>query len=97
MSDVSRNELALERTKLANQRTYLAYVRTGFVIAGIAGIFKKKWIAVFGLIMVLGSTIQYYLIDLHLDEGKILHSKILDMIPILYIVLSAAGFWLQIN
>ena len=97
MSDASSNELALERTKLANQRTYLAYVRTGFVIAGIAGIFKKKWIAVFGLIMVLGSTIQYYLIDLHLDEGTILHSKILDMMPILYIVLSVGAFWLQIN
>ena len=35
---VSSNDLAIQRTKFANQRTYLAYMRTGFGIAGIAGI-----------------------------------------------------------
>ena len=34
--------LLIYNTKLANQRTYLAYVRTGFLIAGVAGIFKEK-------------------------------------------------------
>ena len=38
---VSSNDLAIQRTKFANQRTYLAYMRTGFGIAGIAGAFKK--------------------------------------------------------
>ena len=52
-------ELAIQRTKLANQRTYLSYVRTGFVIAGVAGFFKKKWMAYFGLFMIIGSTYQY--------------------------------------
>ena len=28
------NELAVKRTQMANQRTYLAYMRTGFAIAG---------------------------------------------------------------
>ena len=36
---ITSNELALKRTKLANQRTYLAYMRTGFAIASIAGVF----------------------------------------------------------
>ena len=97
MSEASSNELALERTKLANQRTYLAYVRTGFVIAGIAGIFKKKWIAAFGLMMVLGSTIQYYLIDANLDKGRVLHSKIYDIMPIFYVFLSIGALYLQMN
>ena len=30
------NILSLERTKLANHRTYLAYMRTGLVVASIA-------------------------------------------------------------
>lgn len=34
---ISSNDLALERTRLANQRTYLADMRTGFVVAAIAG------------------------------------------------------------
>ena len=28
------NDLAIQRTKLANQRTYLAYMRTGFAVLG---------------------------------------------------------------
>ena len=39
---MNNNDLAKIRTKLANQRTYLAYMRTGFAIAAIAGSFKKK-------------------------------------------------------
>lgn len=39
-------DYAILNTKLANQRTYLSYVRNGFVISGVAGIFKKYWIAV---------------------------------------------------
>ena len=39
---MNKIDLSIYNTKLANQRTYLAYVRTGFVIAGVAGIFKKN-------------------------------------------------------
>ena len=47
---ITTNELAVMRTKLANQRTYLSYMRTGLAIAGIAGIFKKKKILIFGIL-----------------------------------------------
>ena len=58
---MNKIDLSIYNTKLANQRTYLAYVRTGFVIAGVAGIFKKKWIAFFGLIMIILSPhLKYY-------------------------------------
>ena len=63
------NNYTITNTKLANQRTYLAYVRTGFVIAGVAGVFKKKWIAIVGTIMIIGSTIQYYLINKYLKSN----------------------------
>ena len=95
MFGVSTNDLALERTKMANQRTYLAYVRTGFVIAALAGTFKKMWISIFGLIIVFGSTVQYYLIDKGLDKKEILHEKIFDMMPILYIFLLLGAMYLQ--
>ena len=42
---------------MANQRTYLAYMRTGFSIAGIAGHFKHFFVALFGLFMILSSTL----------------------------------------
>ena len=38
---MNSNELAIQRTKLSNQRTYLAYMRTGFAVVGIAGLFKN--------------------------------------------------------
>ena len=43
LQGINNNQLAIERTKLANQRTYLAYIRTGFAIAGISGIFKSMF------------------------------------------------------
>ena len=38
---ITNNDLAIQRTKFSNQRTYLAYMRTGFGIAALAGTFKK--------------------------------------------------------
>ena len=41
IKELTSYELAIKRTKLANERTYLAYMRTGFGIAALAGVFKK--------------------------------------------------------
>ena len=90
-------DYTVANTKMANQRTYLAYVRTGFVIAGVAGVFKKKWIAVFGIIMILGSTIQYYLINRDLDNKKSLNKDIFDNMAILYVLLSVGVLYLQMK
>ena len=97
MKDIYSQGMAVTKTKMANQRTYLAYVRTGFVIAGVAGIFKKKWIALFGIIMILGSTFQYYLINKALDNQKILRHEVFDNMPILYVVLSVGALYLQMK
>ncbi len=94
---VTSNELAIERTKLANQRTYLAYMRTGFGIAALAGSFKKMWILYFGIIMIIGSLIQYMLINNNLENKKNPSNTNLDYIPIIYVVLSLGVLYLQFN
>ena len=94
---MNTNDLAKQRTKLANQRTYLAYMRTGFAIAGIAGIFKKKWIACFGVLMIIGSIIQYLIINNDLDQNTVTNNKWLDRLPILYVVLSLGALYLQMK
>ena len=89
-------ELAKARTDLANQRTYLAYMRTGFAIAAIAGLFKKWYISVFGVMMVVTSTIQYYYI-----HESIKHSRKASWdyhyVPLIYSILSLAVIALQVN
>ena len=91
----NNNNLAIRRTKLANQRTYLAYMRTGFVISGFAGVFKKYWIAVFGIIMIIISSLQYFLINQQLNEKTYTNNKIFNYIPILYVLLSIGSLYLQ--
>ena len=88
---------SIATTKLANQRTYLAYVRTGFVIAGVSGVFKKYWIAIFGLIMIIGSTVQYYLINEDLDGKKDITNDLFDNMPIIYVLLSVGVLYLQMK
>lgn len=85
---ITNNELAVERTRLANQRTYLAYMRTGFAIATIAGAFNKKWIALFGVFMIFGSIYQYNSINDSLSLNHKLDTHIHDTTPIIYTVLS---------
>tara|TARA_B100000795_G_C22669694_1_gene387437 strand:- start:299 stop:592 length:294 start_codon:yes stop_codon:yes gene_type:complete len=92
---VNSNELAIQRTKLANQRTYLAYMRTGFGIAALAGNFKKKWIMLFGLTMILGSSIQYILINHSLQSQTNPKNDSLDKIPLIYVLLSFGTLYLQ--
>ena len=97
MSSLSSVDYTIANSKMANQRTYLAYVRTGFVIAGVAGVFKKKWIAVFGIIMILGSTIQYYLINRDLDNKKKMNKDLFDNMAIIYVLLSVGVLYLQMK
>ena len=75
---ISNNDLAIQRTKLANQRTYLSYIRTGFAIASVAGIFKKWWITAFGIVMIIGSAFQYKLLVDTLNNKDTINNKILD-------------------
>lgn len=92
-----QQNLIVYNTKLANQRTYLAYVRTGFIIAGVAGIFKKKWIGICGLIMIIGSTYQYYSLNSDLDNNKKLRDDVFDNMPIIYVILSLGVLYLQMK
>lgn len=94
MTDIN-TELALQRTKFSNQRTYLSYMRTGFAIAIVAGTFKKFWVVLFGIAMILGSTLQYILINQTLKDDKVLEHPILDYMPVIYVILSLGTLYLQ--
>ena len=96
MTDMN-TELALQRTKFSNQRTYLSYMRTGFAIAVVAGSFKKFWVVIFGIAMILGSTLQYLLINHRIKNKENLDIPMLDYIPVIYVVLSLGTLYLQWN
>ena len=88
---MSGSNVALSRTKMANHRTYLAYMRTALAVAGIAGIFRKLWIALFGVVMAIGSTIQYAIVNVRLDEGRSASTPVLDYLPVGYAALAVAS------
>lgn len=87
-------ELSKTNTKLASQRTLLAYMRTGFGIASIAGAFKKTYIVVFGLFMILLSSVQYYLLLQNIEE-KTMDLRKMHYLPLIYVILSIAVLYLQ--
>ena len=90
-------ELSKTNTKLASQRTLLAYMRTGFAIAGVAGLFKKWWIAFFGVFMIFASTLQYFIINEHLTKNTPINNELIDMIPFMYVLLGLGVLYLQMN
>jgi len=89
-----RTNLAIKRTKLANQRTLLAYMRTGFAIAGLAGTFRKTYIAYFGISMILLSAFQYIVI-LQETEQKVFINKFIDYFPLIFVPLSLIALYLE--
>ena len=86
--------LSRTRTKLANQRTYLAYMRTGFAIAALAGVFKKMYILGFGVFMIVVSTSQYYHVLRDVDED-LEPGLPYGILPLLYSLLSILVLYLQ--
>jgi putative membrane protein len=93
--ELTSYELAIKRTKLANERTYLAYMRTGFGIAALAGVFKKWWIVIFGLIILILSTVQYHTVNNQLNNKETPNTPILELLPIIYVVLGLLILFLQ--
>ena len=99
-NNISFRNAAILNTKLANTRTNLAYIRTGFTIAALAGAFKKNYIVVFGIIMIIGSLIQYIIINKALDDSikknkKITNINSLDYFPLIFAPLSLIVLYLQ--
>jgi uncharacterized membrane protein YidH (DUF202 family) len=92
---ITSNQLAILRTKLANQRTYLAYLRTGLAVAALGGYFKYIYIFILGLIMMVVSFIQYYLITKNMNEENLKPNIYLDYLPLIYIIISFIAFYLQ--
>jgi len=89
-----RTNLAIKRTKLANQRTLLAYMRTGFAIAAIAGTFKKMYLVYFGILMIVISGIQYYIVLRGVETGTFDY-EYLDYLPLIFVFTSLLTLYLQ--
>lgn len=94
---VTSTELAIKRTQLANERTLLAYMRTGFGIAALSGAFRKWWICIFGITMIILSYVQYYIVNLRLRQHRSPSTHLLENLPMLYIVLAMGVLYLQWN
>jgi|SaaInlStandDraft_4_1057021.scaffolds.fasta_scaffold17862_2 hypothetical protein len=88
-------ELSIFNTKLANQRTYMAYARTSLIIAAIAGTFKNMYVVAIAIFFMVVSTYQYYMIDKNLNENILPGSNFMDMMPLLFLLLSCITLYLQ--
>ena len=97
MGEISTNKLSIERTKLANQRTYLAFLRTSIAISAVAGHFKKYYIFLFGIIMLIISTVQYILLNYSLNNKKLDDETniIINYTIVIYSVLGLLILYLQ--
>ena len=95
IKEVTTKELVIETTKLANQRTYLAYMRTGFAISAIAGVSQKKWIFIFGVCMIILSSIQYVSFNNKVTNKLNPYNHLADMIPLLYIIIALGTLYLE--
>lgn len=93
---LNSTELAKMRTKMANQRTYLAYMRTGFGIAALAGSFKKTYLAAFGVLMIMVSTAQYYHVMKSVND-ELEHEFDYHIVPIFYAATSLIVLYLQFH
>lgn len=80
---------------MANERTYLAYMRTGFGITALAGLFKKWWICIFGVIMLILSTVQYHTVNNQLNNKENPDTLILDFLPVIYVLLGLIILFLE--
>ena len=94
---VNSTELALKRTKFANERTYLAYMRTGFGIAAVAGAFKAWWLCGFGALMIVLSSVHYVLTIVSLNNEKNPKHEVMEYLPLVYVVLAAGVLYMQWN
>ena len=55
------------------------------------------WITGFGILMIIGSLIQYILINNSLTLKKNPNDSRLDLVPIIYVLLSIGALYLQMN
>ena len=84
LTDKSKaNSLAysIMQVRLSNQRTYLSYTTVGLGTATFAFTFKKYWIFFLGILIMLMSTIQYYLIEYRLDNGVSVDTNFIHYFP----------------
>jgi uncharacterized membrane protein YidH (DUF202 family) len=89
------NSLSVHNSKLANQRTYLSYFRTGLAIAALSGKTENYIVALYGVLMVILSTIQYYVSIRSLDRNEV--PSMIDHAPMIFATLGLFAIYLQLK
>lgn len=79
---LDRTKIAMDDFKLSNLNTYLAYMRTGLAIAVIAFTFKKFWICILGIGLIIYGTFEYYYTDYLVENNYILNTKYFYYSPV---------------
>ena len=82
-------------SKLANTRMNLLYIQVGFAMITFAGIYKKKYILLFGLTILLGACIKYILINNMIDNNDYYNSFLIDYLSLLIIPFGLVVIYLE--
>ena len=82
-------------SKLANTRMNLLYVQVGFAMITFAGIYKKKYILLFGLTILLGACIKYILINNMIDNNDYYNSFLIDYLSLLIVPFGLVVIYLE--
>jgi hypothetical protein len=82
-------------SKLANTRMNLLYIQVGFAMITFAGIYKKKYILLFGLTILLGACIKYILINNMIDNNDYYNSFLIDYLSLLIVPFGLVVIYLE--
>ena len=99
-NDRDVNKLAKIRTKLSNQSTYIVFIITGFAVAAVAAsTTKNMWLIILGVVIILGGTVQYVLINNIIQFERLIGSSLVSIgwywLPIVSIPISLLVLFYQ--
>ena len=86
-------QLSVYRTQLANENTYMDYIRTGVAIVAFAIPFRKYYIILLGVLLILISTLEYYYVGYHLDRREEFDMGIFELVPVFTTVIILIIFY----
>jgi len=85
-----------ERTKLANQTTYMSFITASLIMGAFAFNFKRYYVSMMAMLLVIIATIQYYIVDYNLNNGLNPDAKVLKYIPISVTIFILLTFIIEI-
>jgi hypothetical protein len=68
--------------RLANQRSYCSFVSLGILLATIAYSLKKYLYCLLGILILIASTLQFYVLEHNIDKKLIVETTLLYYLPV---------------